>query len=322
MNKARQCLNCGSLEVGRFCQSCGQRQRDNHRSLGQFGYDFFDDFRTFDSKFWRTLFLLFLRPGRLTLEFNSGRRVRYLHPRQMYFFVSVIFFLLLSLLGGSDLFDLQRLLPHHQRDLLQTANDVAKAAGDVGENVGQRVQNGERKIESFRHDYLDYATDLEPGPVKSAPPHTFGLRARIDERFQTLRHMDRALLKERFVHRVSSNLPRVVFFVLPLFALLVLAFFNAPGRAYVDHLVFAFHVHIYFFIIAIVCLIYERITGEARAASLGLLVVLPYVFWSARRVYGRSLLATTLKLTGLLASYLLLLATSVSLLAAATLWFL
>lgn len=49
-----------------------------------------------DSRLWRTLYLLWLKPGRLTLEFIAGRRVAYLPPFRLYLVLSVIFFLLAS----------------------------------------------------------------------------------------------------------------------------------------------------------------------------------------------------------------------------------
>ena len=50
-----------------------------------------------DSRLWRTLKLLLLKPGRLTEEFVAGRRMAYLPPFRLYLVVSIIFFLLASL---------------------------------------------------------------------------------------------------------------------------------------------------------------------------------------------------------------------------------
>ena len=185
--------------------------------------------------------------------------------------------MLLSLFGGSGLFDVQRVLPHKDRDLLQTtAGDGARRRR--GRRFGRhaRVQLGERRIETFRREYFDYSNELPPRPehdrrplAPNEPMRSLGLRARIDQRFETLRHMDRALLAEPFVPRVSSNLPRVVFFVLPLGAFLVMWFFGGKDRVYVDHVVFAFHAHVYFFIIAIICMILRAADRRRSRRELG-----------------------------------------------------
>ncbi|HEY1024607.1 MAG TPA: DUF3667 domain-containing protein, partial [Sphingobacteriaceae bacterium] len=47
----------------------------------------------FDSKFFYTLRPLLTEPGRLTMEYLAGRRMRFLHPVSMYIFVSIVYFL-------------------------------------------------------------------------------------------------------------------------------------------------------------------------------------------------------------------------------------
>lgn len=58
---------------------------------------FLNDYFTFDSKIVRSFRPLLFKPGFLTTEFLNGRRVRYIPPLRMYLFVSILFFLLLSL---------------------------------------------------------------------------------------------------------------------------------------------------------------------------------------------------------------------------------
>ena len=54
-----------------------------------------------DARLWRTLKLLFLRPGQLTVEFLEGRRARYLPPFRLYLISSVLLFLTLTYTGYS-----------------------------------------------------------------------------------------------------------------------------------------------------------------------------------------------------------------------------
>ncbi len=62
---------------------------------------FLNDYFTFDSKIVRSFGPLLFKPGFLTAEFLAGRRVRYIPPLRMYIFVSIVFFLMLSLKGDS-----------------------------------------------------------------------------------------------------------------------------------------------------------------------------------------------------------------------------
>lgn len=88
------CENCGAPLTGEFCSQCGQHAIDYRRSLFRVLLDAADSFLNWDTKFLHTLNVLWLRPWKLTNDFNSGRRARYVHPLRLYLIASIIFFLL------------------------------------------------------------------------------------------------------------------------------------------------------------------------------------------------------------------------------------
>jgi ribosomal protein L40E len=92
--KEKICLNCGSRLQGRFCHNCGQENLEPKESIGHLLTHFFNDVTQFDGKFFTTLKDLLIKPGFLSREYMSGRRVDYLNPVKMYLFTSAIFFLL------------------------------------------------------------------------------------------------------------------------------------------------------------------------------------------------------------------------------------
>lgn len=102
--KATHCLNCGTAlrEQDQFCSNCGQETRNTTESFGEFLKHFLSDYFTFDSKILRSFKPLLFRPGFLTNEFLQGKRVTYIPPLRMYIFISIVFFLALSLLGGNE----------------------------------------------------------------------------------------------------------------------------------------------------------------------------------------------------------------------------
>jgi Protein of unknown function (DUF3667) len=51
-----------------------------------------------DTKLWKTLVPLVLRPGLLTEEFLAGRRTRYVRPLKLFLTVSITFFAVTALL--------------------------------------------------------------------------------------------------------------------------------------------------------------------------------------------------------------------------------
>jgi hypothetical protein len=101
--ESNQCLNCETiLDSGhRFCSHCGQERIAANESFGSMFRNFLGDYFTFDSKISGSLKPLLIKPGFLTTEYNIGRRVRYIAPLRLYIFISLIFFLILSM-GQSD----------------------------------------------------------------------------------------------------------------------------------------------------------------------------------------------------------------------------
>ena len=97
-NKTTHCLNCGAyIGETNYCHNCGQMNTDKRLTLKQLLHDFFGDYFTFDSKFFRSLFPLLVRPGHLTREYVSGRRVSYVLPLRLYIFTTFVFFFVLAL---------------------------------------------------------------------------------------------------------------------------------------------------------------------------------------------------------------------------------
>lgn len=90
----KNCLNCGAEVAGRYCQVCGQENIATKESFGHLLSHFFNDITHFDGKFFESARYLLTQPGKLTYEYVSGRRVRYLNPIRMYVFTSAFFFLL------------------------------------------------------------------------------------------------------------------------------------------------------------------------------------------------------------------------------------
>ena len=90
------CLSCGAPTVGIFCANCGQKNDDLRRSLFLLTRDFIEDTFAFDSRMWRTLGLLAVAPGIVPTSYAHGRRSKFTPPVRLFLVVSFLFFLLLS----------------------------------------------------------------------------------------------------------------------------------------------------------------------------------------------------------------------------------
>ncbi|MEO8802767.1 MAG: DUF3667 domain-containing protein [Rudaea sp.] len=90
------CANCGAELCGTHCHDCGQPVKGMIRPLSSMLSDIADTIFNIDSRIFRTLYPLYFRPGYLSNQYFSGRRVRYVTPFRLYFFLSVAAFLLIQ----------------------------------------------------------------------------------------------------------------------------------------------------------------------------------------------------------------------------------
>lgn len=97
-----------------------------------------------------------------------------------------------------------------------------------------------------------------------------------------------------------ENLPRALFFLLPVYALLLAALYRRARRLYVEHLVCALHLHTWAFCV----LSLNLLLGEQRALRLFLVAALfVYTFAALRAVYKEGAGKTLVKQVLLTLSY-------------------
>ena len=97
------CQNCGTELLGPHCYKCGQPIHGLVRHFGSIVGDFFDSVFDLDSRMPRTVWPLFAKPGYLTAEYFEGRRVRYVSPVRLFFFLSIVTFFVAQLaINSSD----------------------------------------------------------------------------------------------------------------------------------------------------------------------------------------------------------------------------
>src|SRR5690606_15565708 len=86
------CANCGTPLLGEHCYACGQPVKGLVRHFSSLVGDVFDSVFEWDARTPRTLWPLLARPGHLTLEYFAGRRVRYVSPFRLFFFMAIVAF--------------------------------------------------------------------------------------------------------------------------------------------------------------------------------------------------------------------------------------
>jgi hypothetical protein len=148
-------LNCGTRLDEEYCPRCGQAATDVNVSFPRFTAQFLSEAFDLDSRVARTLGPLLLSPGRITLDYIAGRRVRYVHPLRLFLVVSLLYFFLLAIVTSQALLDAGPVVDDNEI----TEED----SREVEELLGGRVMAGAKRA---AEDPRDFVGDLiESGPT-------------------------------------------------------------------------------------------------------------------------------------------------------------
>ncbi len=91
------CQNCGSKITSPYCKNCGEKKFDIHNlSIIALIRHIFISITDIDGKVFTSFKLLFLKPGQLTLDYLTGVRKYRLYPFQLFIYINILYFLLVS----------------------------------------------------------------------------------------------------------------------------------------------------------------------------------------------------------------------------------
>ena len=94
MIKEITCVSCGNKFSGNYCNNCGEKvTRGEDKKLKYFLGEFINAITFVDSKFWRTIKYILIRPGKYSKDFVTGKRKAYMKPISVFFFANLIYFL-------------------------------------------------------------------------------------------------------------------------------------------------------------------------------------------------------------------------------------
>lgn len=251
MPDPRPCTNCGALlpePEPRFCPHCGQETALRPPTLGEFAQQFGGAYLATEGALWRTLKLLLLQPGELTRQYLAGRRKHYVLPLRLYLTLSVVVLLLMRWVATASL----EAAPDLQFDEPPRSMSIELGPARAGLKDGVFYCEGFPQAVCRR---LQRRLDFEPRALAR----------------------EAGALGERFIGAVGP----AMFLLLPAFALsLKLAYLNRRLR-YTEHLVFALHVHAFWF--AMLGLTLLPMNGWEGLAWLAVPV---YTLMAMKRVYG------------------------------------
>ena len=307
------CPNCGLERDGRFCPNCGQNDKNYLRSLVSVLWEIVREAFEIDGRLSKSLRLLVTRPGALSLEFSENRRAQYMSPVRMYLFVSILFFFTLSLNTEISPMEDAEIAEAHAEAGVELDNDSLELFKSLLIPANRDKVDGivARKDSLARIVLIATANELAEAPEAQD----------IDEmgRFLAGQFVEVLDSPEVALDKLMDNLPIALFFLLPVYAVLLQLFYLGSGRFYVEHLVFGVYLHtLSFLLMTLQMVLPDDIVIISTVSSLLPLGFLVYYFLALKRYYGQNVFVTTLKFVGLLISYSMMLIPGLLLVMAAT----
>jgi hypothetical protein len=263
----KNCLNCNTEVLGRYCQNCGQENIEPKETVWHLISHFFQDITHFDGKFFNSLKYLVTRPGFVSKEYMIGRRASYINPIRMYVFTSAIFFLIFfSFFKINEKSVVTTNMNGKTYAQIEAMDSLAFDAFTKNVNKEDKKPELPMSRPEFKK-YFDSVTDL--GNFQFTPGH-YKSKAQYDSLLQSgkKKHnwFERQMIyknieiNEKFKGRKGEivttffeillhSLPQMFFILLPLFAgILKLLYIRRKNYYYVNHGIFSIHFYIFSFI--------------------------------------------------------------------------
>ncbi len=310
------CLNCGTLLIDDYCHHCGQKDIPKRQTLGELLSNFISSFWSYEGKFLRTAQYLITRPGFLAKEYNAGRRESYYHPARMYVFISFVFFLLFFSLSDAD--EPSNLIKvsgdkegkganiQHVDSVMNaissndsTLNTVLPGLGDsIKSAVEKKRNNGDGKIKLSPSDYdsvreYDSAQQALPeGKRDGWLTRKFTIRG--IELNQKYKGNMQGFAKD-FGKAFMENFSKILFFLLPVFALILKLLYIRRDYFYSEHLVFSIYYYNFFYLAGSFFMAFNLFPSLDWVATIIGFWIFVYLLVAMKRMYGQSWRKTIFK---------------------------
>ena len=273
--KFTTCPNCENKLTAddHFCSRCGQPNHDIKIPFGHLVEEGIESFLHIDRKALGTLKLLVASPGKLSKEFNEGRRIKFIPPMRLYVIISLLFFFLLNFNA-----------PHEQSHD-KTSNDGLAISYS---GIKTHELAGLTKIQT---DSLVKARN-----IKQTEYNKFW----INQLYKIANSSS-----AEFFHSLFKNISYMMFVLMPGFAFILYIFFGNKNSFYVENLIVSVHFHSFVFLLVSVILLIGLLNVSFTFLLLPIIVPV-YLYLILRNYYGQKVFASIWKtaVIGLLHSIL------------------
>ncbi len=302
-------MNCGALLTGPYCSSCGQKDVEVARPVTTLVSDFLDGAFSLDSRVWRTIGRLLTSPGFLTRAYFDGKRAHYMPPLRLFLVSSLLFF---ATAGLSNRHILRITTVHNTRSV---SADEVKFGLSVDESAAARMANGGGTATSTARE-LGFQALLTMFPRADEPVDSAIKREVIDAVLadpsldsltqDMVQGVQQAITEPAaFNDAMNIWLPRMMFILIPVFALVLRLVYWHKTLFLAHHIFFALHFHSFVFVLLTLLIALVPLFGGEVGGGVFVLGAGGYLLKSMGTVYGQSRWVTVAKWLSVSALYFL-----------------
>ncbi len=314
----QQCANCGALADRAFCPECGQSTHIHH-SLLHLVEELLHGLFHFDTKAWRTIPALMLRPGELTRSYLNGQRTRYVSPLVLFLFLIFLMFFVFGFTSNTT--DSQPLvkqinselnvsLADQRESMKESESLLASLAADAPQRAATEEKIAKDKAEiatmekilaNTKNDQINMLSPLADNSPES-------VRRNLERNVPFLAQpviingVSHALQNPDLVlYKFKNTLSKLAFLLVPIsLPFLWLMFALRRQHSMFEHAVFSLYSLSFMSILMMLCSILGALSWYSLSTLLLIVVPPIHMYRHLRNTYQLSVLATLWRTIALL----------------------
>lgn len=278
IEKGETCLNCSeALTDANYCPNCGQYNNTKKPTILELFYELISNLFAFDSKFYKSIIPLVSKPGKLTLEFNEGKRLKYMQPLRLFIVVTIIL-LTVNSIENSFIVNNSSTNNSSPIDSLFSKIDSAEQSNSQIVHLISIIYNSEN---------LSSEQALKKSNLKNNAFNRF-----LFYEFNKFKELE----GEDFRRYIKSKYLIICLLFIPFLALILkLVYIRHNQLFYIDHFTFALHEQTVLFLVYIMGIIIDFVFGITIVAPLSFLIFFIHLYIALKSVYNQSYLITSIK---------------------------
>lgn len=325
LRKEKDCLNCGHEVEETYCPHCGQENIELKEDAWHMIVHAIADYFHFEHKFFGTIKPLLFKPGKLTAEYVAGKRASFLHPIKLYIFISIVFFITAfstsnkkeketeadtviaeklkndTIVSNSEK-EVKEILKYIPLSKSKKDSILGEVRKDIKEDGSAFVNIGTKRKKRGFNSYIYQEQTLEEyeKQQRALPKEkrdNFIVNYFTKKGIEFNKYPDPG---KKIGEDIIKYIPKMMFLLLPLFALILKLVYIRKDRYYYEHLIYSFHTHSAIFLSFILVKGLSWLTGFVVDLSgwisfAGLIYLVWYIYRSLRTFYGSNRWVTVLK---------------------------